>query len=454
MKNLIIPNLPDPIGKRIVVIGGGFAGIEFAKKISTKYYQVVLLDKNNYHQFQPLLYQVATAGIEPSAISYPFRKLFQNKDNFHFRVAEVTRVNTDLQELSTSVGQIKYDILVLAMGATTNFYGNSLLEKTSFKLKSTTEALNFRNSIIRKFEEALLTSGENERQPLLNFVIVGGGPTGVEVSGALAEMKSHILPKDYPEMDFSKMNIDLIEGSDRILSSMSINSSNKAKEYLEKFGVQVTTGVTVTSYDGETITLSDGSFKHAKTVMWAAGIKPVTIEGITPSAFLPNKRLKIDQFNRVAGFNNLFALGDMAATEIALPQVAQVAIQQGRRLARNLNVGTSDLSKWKVFKYRDLGSMATVGRNKAVAEIFGLKFHGFLAWFVWMFIHLISILGVKNRLQTFINWAWNYFTYDQSLRLMIITQKDTTDTSISQETKVDNFESKPPIQKKLLETAV
>ncbi|MEP7267989.1 MAG: FAD-dependent oxidoreductase, partial [Saprospiraceae bacterium] len=194
MKNLIIPNLPDPIGKRIVVIGGGFAGIEFAKKISTKYYQVVLLDKNNYHQFQPLLYQVATAGIEPSAISYPFRKLFQNKDNFHFRVAEVTRVNTDLQELNTSVGQIKYDILVLAMGATTNFYGNSLLEKTSFKLKSTTEALNFRNSIIRKFEEALLTSDENERQPLLNFVIVGGGPTGVEVSGALAEMKSHILP--------------------------------------------------------------------------------------------------------------------------------------------------------------------------------------------------------------------------------------------------------------------
>ncbi len=423
MKSVVDPNLPPALGKRIVVVGGGFAGIEFAKKISTKYYQVVLLDKNNYHQFQPLFYQVATAGIEPSAISYPFRKLFQNRKNLHFRMAEVMSVDTSRKALNTSIGEIKYDYLVLALGATTNFYGNEELQKNAFKLKSTSDALTFRNSILRKFELALLAPTKEKRKELLQFVIVGGGPTGVEVCGALSEMKKFILPKDYPEIDFDLMNIYLIEGSDRVLSAMSPSSSYTAEKYLENFGIHVIKNKTVKSYDGTTVTLSDESTLNTKTLVWAAGVKAVSIPGIDPSVLLPNKRIKVDEYNRVKGYNDVFVLGDLAANDQPLPQVAQVAIQQGKRLAKNLNKA-GDIRKWKPFTYHDMGTMATVGRNKAVAEIYGLKFQGFPAWFVWMFIHLISILGVKNRLQTFINWAWNYFSYDQSLRLMINTYKE------------------------------
>jgi NADH:ubiquinone reductase (H+-translocating) len=422
MKPTFDPNIPEPIGKRIVIVGGGFAGIEFAKKINTRYYQVVLLDKNNYHQFQPLFYQVATAGIEPSAISYPFRKLFQHKKNFHFRVAQVEGVDTVKKELATSIGSIRYDYLVMAMGAVTNFFGNSLLEQNTYQLKSISEALTFRNSILRKFEEALLADEAN-RKRLLQFVIVGGGPTGVEVAGALAEMKKFILPKDYPELDFDDMQIYLVEGSGRVLAGMSEDSSARAADYLEEFGVQLIRNKTVRSYDGTIVALSDGSTIETKTVVWAAGIKAASMEGIDPSILLKNNRMQVDAYNRVLGYHDIFALGDQAANEKPLPQVAQVAIQQGKQLARNLNKGL-DPRKWKAFTYRDMGSMATIGRNKAVAEIFGFRFQGFVAWFVWMFVHLISILGVKNRVQTFINWAWNYFTYDQSLRLMFHMQKD------------------------------
>ena len=425
MKSVVDPNLPPALGKRIVVVGGGFAGIEFAKKISTKYYQVVLLDKNNYHQFQPLFYQVATASIEPSAISYPFRKLFQNRTNFHFRMTEVLNVDSARKVLNTSIGEIKYDYLVLAMGAATNFYNNELLEHYSYRLKSTSDALTFRNSILRKFELALLAPNKEKRKELLQFVIVGGGPTGVEVCGALSEMKKFILPKDYPEIDFDLMNIYLIEGSNRVLSAMSPSSSNTAEQYLENFGIHVKKNKTVKSYDGTTVTLSDESTLNTKTLVWAAGVKAVSIPGIDPGVVLPNNRIKVDEYNRVRGYNDVFVLGDLAANDQPLPQVAQVAIQQGKQLANNLNKA-GDVRRWKPFTYHDMGTMATVGRNKAVAEIFGLQFQGFAAWFVWMFIHLISILGVKNRLQTFINWAWNYFTYDQSLRLMINTHKENT----------------------------
>ncbi len=423
MKSVVDPNLPPALGKRIVVVGGGFAGIEFAKKISTKYYQVVLLDKNNYHQFQPLFYQVATAGIEPSAISYPFRKLFQNRKNLHFRMTEVLNVDTTRKCLDTSIGEIKYDYLVLAMGATTNFYNNEQLERNSFRLKSTSDALTFRNSILRKFELALLAPTKEKRKELLQFVIVGGGPTGVEVCGALSEMKKFILPKDYPEIDFDLMNIYLIESSDRVLAAMSPSSSLTAEKYLENFGIQVIKNKTVKSYDGTTVTLSDETTLNTKTLVWAAGVKAVSIPGIDPNVVLPNNRIKVDEYNRVKGYNDVFVLGDLAANDKPLPQVAQVAIQQGKQLAKNLNKA-GDVRKWKPFIYHDMGTMATVGRNKAVAEIYGLQIQGFTAWFVWMFIHLISILGVKNRLQTFINWAWNYFSYDQSLRLMINTYKE------------------------------
>lgn len=416
-------NLPAAIGKRIVIVGGGFAGIELARNISQPDYQIVLIDRNNFHQFQPLFYQVATAGLEPSAISYPFRKWFQDKKNFHFRLAEVIAVHPDQHQIETSIGNIDYDYLVLAMGATTNFYGNASLEKNTFPLKSIQESLSFRNSILNKFEEALLMSDEQTRRSLLQFIVVGGGPTGVEVSGALAEMKKFILPKDYPELDFDLMQIHLVEGSDRVLNAMNPSSSEKAETYLHKLGVHLIKGKTVKSYDGSVLTLSDHTTLESKTVIWAAGVRAASIPGLKEEAYLPNRRIKVDAFNRVHGHTDIFALGDLAATEQPLPQVAQVAIQQGARLASNLNKKSE--AKWLPFNYHNQGSMATVGRNKAVAEIYGLKFSGFIAWFIWMFIHLVSLLGFKNRIQTFINWAWNYFSYDQTLRLIIHSKKET-----------------------------
>jgi len=422
--NAFEPNLPASTGKRIVIVGGGFAGITLAQKIARPDYQVVLIDKNNFHQFQPLFYQVATAGLEPSAISYPFRKWFQNKSNFHFRLAEVLAIQPEQHQIETSIGTIQYDYLVLAMGATTNFYGNHSLEKHTYPLKSIHESLAFRNSILNKFEQALLVNDINARRRLLQFVVVGGGPTGVEVSGALAEMKKFILPKDYPELDFDLMQIYLVEGSNRVLNAMSPESSARATEYLHQFGVNVILGKTVNSYDGALLTLSDHTTFESKTVIWAAGVKPASIPGLDAQAYLPNKRLRVDQFNRVNGYDEIFALGDLAATDKPLPQVAQVAIQQAKRLASNLNKKQS--AQWLPFKYHNHGTMATVGRNKAVAEIYGLRFSGFVAWFIWMFIHLVSLLGFKNRMQTFINWAWNYFSYDQTLRLIIHSKKENT----------------------------
>jgi NADH:ubiquinone reductase (H+-translocating) len=420
--NVLNLNLPVPTGKRIVIVGGGFAGIEFAKKMNHPEYQIVLLDKNNYHQFQPLFYQVATAGIEPSAISYPFRKLFQNKTNFHFRLAEVNEILPSAKLLNTTIGQISYDILVLAMGAKTNYYGNKDLEKYTYPLKSISDSLSFRNSILNKFEQALLKSNREDIHQLLQFVVVGGGPTGVEVSGALAEMKKFILPKDYPELDFNLMKIYLIEGSDRLLNGMTLFSSEHAKHYLRSMGVDVILNKSVKSYNGRTLVLSDQTKIEADTVIWAAGIKGAGVKGLNENVYLPNQRLRVDDYNRVKGYEDIFALGDLAAHEATSPQVAQGAIQQGLLLARNLNHGFNPI-KWKSYHYFDKGSMATVGRNKAVAEIMGLKFSGFLAWFVWMFIHLMSILGFKNKVQTLINWAWSYFSYDQSLRLMIQANK-------------------------------
>lgn len=420
--NVFDPNLPLSNGKRIVIVGGGFAGIKLAQKISRPDYQVVLIDKNNFHQFQPLFYQVATAGLEPSAISYPFRKWFQHKTNFHFRLAEVKSIHPEQNQVETSIGTIDYDYLVLAMGATTNFYGNGSLEKYTYPLKSVHESLAFRNSILNKFEEALLVNNPQTRRRLLQFIVVGGGPTGVEVSGALAEMKKFILPKDYPELNFDLMQIYLVEGSDRVLNAMSPESSAQAKDYLTQLGVKVILGKTVSSYDGDVLLLSDQTPLESKTVIWAAGVKAASAPGLNNEVYLPNRRLKVDAYNRVLGYATIFALGDLAATETVLPQVAQVAIQQAARLASNLNKNPT--GKWLPFKYHNRGTMATVGRNKAVAEIYGLRFTGFIAWFIWMFIHLVSLLGFKNRMQTFINWAWNYFSYDQTLRLIIHSKKE------------------------------
>ena len=421
-------NIPSSDLERVVILGGGFAGIELAKKLSSKKYQIVLLDKNNYHQFQPLFYQVATAGLEPSAISFPFRKLFQKNKQFHFRMTSVEGVDTPNQEVYTDIGVIKYDKLVVAMGATTNFYNNAQIEANVLPLKSTAEALNLRNTLFNTFEKALLESNAAKRKALLTVVIVGGGATGVEVSGSLADMRKLILPKDYPEINFDEMEIYLVDGAERLLSGMKEHASQKAKEYLQKLGIQLIQKAHVTSYDGSILVLGNGEAIETKTVIWAAGVKANALKGIEMELILPNNRISVNEYNQVNSYSNVFALGDIASMSSDVPypkghpQVAQVAIQQARFLARNLN--EQKQSSWKKFTYKDLGSMATIGRNLAVVEFPKMKFAGFFAWCVWMFVHLISLIGTKNKVQTFLNWVWNYFTYDQSLRLILSPKKE------------------------------
>ena len=421
-------NIPSSDLERVVILGGGFAGIELAKKLSSKKYQIVLLDKNNYHQFQPLFYQVATAGLEPSAISFPFRKLFQKNKQFHFRMTSVEGVDTANQEVYTDIGVIKYDKLVVAMGATTNFYNNAQIKANVLPLKSTAEALNLRNTLFNTFEKALLESNAAKRKALLTVVIVGGGATGVEVSGSLADMRKLILPKDYPEINFDEMEIYLVDGAERLLSGMKEHASQKAKEYLQKLGIQLIQKAHVTSYDGSILVLGNGEAIETKTVIWAAGVKANALKGIEMELILPNNRISVNEYNQVNSYSNVFALGDVASMSSDVPypkghpQVAQVAIQQARFLARNLN--EQKQSSWKKFTYKDLGSMATIGRNLAVVEFPKMKFAGFFAWCVWMFVHLISLIGTKNKVQTFLNWVWNYFTYDQSLRLILSPKKE------------------------------
>lgn len=409
--------------KRVVIVGGGFGGLKIARDLVKSDFQVVLLDKNNYHQFQPLFYQVATAGLEPSAISFPFRKIFQKAHNMHIRIAEVKKIDPGRNQLETSIGVVDYDYLVIAIGTDTNFFGNANMREKAIPMKSVSEALMLRNTILQNYEDALLTEDTRKRMGLMNIVVVGGGPTGVEISGTLAEMKKIVLPKDYPELDFKMMQVHLLEGSPKVLNGMSEAASRKAKEYLVQLGVDVRLNARVKDYDGTTVFLEDGTSIHTDTLVWAAGVTGNRIEGLDPAAIAKANRIKVDRFNRVEGYKNIFAIGDIAwMTEENYPnghpQVAQVAIQEGKLLAKNLKA-ESEGKPVKAFHYKDLGSMATIGRNKAVADLPKFKFQGFFAWLVWMFVHLMSIVGIKNRLIIFINWVWNYVTYDQSLRLII-----------------------------------
>ncbi len=417
-------NIPETTKKRVVIIGVGFAGLSLAKKIDKNIYQVVLIDKNNYHQFQPLFYQVATAGLEPSAISFPLRKVFQKNKDIHIRVCEVTEIIEKENYLLTNIGRINYDYLVVATGADTNYYGNKEIQKNALSMKSVSEALYIRNRVLCNFEEALTTKDLELQKELLNIVVVGGGPTGVEVSGTLAEMKKTVLPKDYPELDFNMMTITLVEAGSHVLGSMSETSSVHAKKFLKQLGVKVLVNTRVSGYDGDILTFVDGNTIRTKTLIWAAGIKAAVITGIPESSIHKSGRILVDAFNKIEGTKNIFALGDvclMLSDEKFTnghPQVAQPAMQQGVLLADNLKRSAMNIH-WKEFAYKDLGSMATVGRNLAVVELPNFKFHGFFAWLVWMLVHLMSIVGVKNRLFVFINWVWNYISYDQSLRLII-----------------------------------
>jgi NADH dehydrogenase len=416
----MLANIPYTNHKRIVIIGAGFGGLSLGRELAKRDdLQVVIIDKNNFHQFQPLFYQVATAGLEPSSISFPLRKAFQSKKNVHIRVTEVTAVHTDRKSLDTPLGEITYDYLVIATGATTNYFGMKEIEDRAIPMKSVSEALALRNRVLQNLEDALGAETEDEREGLLSIVIVGGGPTGVELSGSLAEMKKYILPKDYPELDFSSMKIYLLEGMDKLLGVMSEQSSAKSRKYLEEMGVEVLTGQAVAGYDGKYVTTKQGMKIRTDNLIWAAGVKANALNGINPEVLVRGGRIKVDEFNRVQGYSDIFAIGDVASMsegkfENGHPQLAQPAMQQGKALAKKPPVP---------FKYNDLGSMATVGRNKAVVDLPWIKFQGFLAWLTWMFIHLISIVGVKNKVLTFINWFWSYVTFDQSLRL-ILTPKE------------------------------
>lgn len=413
---------------KVVIVGAGFGGLKLARKLNNKAgFEVVLIDKFNYHQFQPLFYQVATAGLDASNISFPLRKVFQRSKNVRIRLAELTKVIPAENKVVTDAEEIVYDALVLATGADTNFFGNNVLADKAFPMKSTVEALQLRYRLLQNLEECLTIHDDNELQRRMNIVIVGGGPTGVEVAGALAEMKKYILPKEYPELDFSRMHINLVEGSPKTLGAMSEKSSEQSRKYLERLGVIVKTGTVVKDYDGETATLSDGTTIPSRTVIWAAGIKGNVPVGIDPELIVKGNRIKTDRHSLISGQENIYAIGDLAYMETPKyahghPQVAPVAMQQADLLAENLIKieRRSNAASLVEFEYHDKGSMATVGRNLAVVDIPKPKLHfgGFLAWMIWMGLHLMLILGVKNRFFVFSNWLYNYFTYDQNLRLI------------------------------------
>lgn len=417
-------NIPSSNKQRIVIIGAGFAGIEIARKLDISNFQVVLIDKNNYHTFQPLLYQVATAGLEADSIAYGIREIAQkfNRNNFFFRMAEVNNISPEENIVYTNIGEISYDYLIISTGSRTNFYGNQNVEKYSMPMKSVVQALDLRHVILQNFEKAILVSDLEEQNRLINFVIVGGGPTGVELAGALAELKNHVLPLDYPDLDIRKMNIHIMDATERLLTGMSKNAGDKAALYLEELGVQIWYNTIVKDYDGKRVTTNHRGFE-TKTMIWAAGVKGAVINGIKEES-VERSRFLVDEFNTILGYENIYAVGDVALLRSKKspnghPMVAQVAIQQGELLAKNLNKSFFKNQKMTAFVYKDKGSMATVGRNKAVVDLPNFKFQGFFAWIVWMFIHLVSLVGFRNKVVTLANWIIQYFSYDRHVRLII-----------------------------------
>lgn len=420
-------NIPDTDKKRVVIVGGGFGGLKLVDKLDKKRFQVVLIDKNNYHQFPPLLYQVASSGLDYSSISFPFRKLFHGRRNVYFRLAEVSAVIAEKNRIETSIGPLEYDYLVLAAGTMTNFFGNQTIESTAWPMKTVEEAMALRDVLLVNFEKAAISTDPYEKQSLLNIVVVGGGATGVEVSGALSEMKRFVLPKDYPDLGKFSVNIYLVEGSSKILGAMSPSSSSNADRFLREMGVKIMLDKKVVDYRDGKVMLDNGETIPSQTLVWVSGVTAVRFEQIDPAHIGHAGRIQVNAFNQVEDFPNLFAIGDIALmTEEKYPkghpQVAQVAIQQGKLLAKNL-LRIENGQVPEAFHYKDLGTLATVGRNRAVADLKHMKLHGFTAWMVWMLVHLRSILGVKNKLIVLINWVWNYFTYDRSMRFILYIPK-------------------------------
>lgn len=422
-------NLPKSDKKRVVIVGGGFGGLTLANKLRKSNYQVVLVDRNNYHQFPPLIYQIASAGIEPSSISFPFRKIFQRRKNFYFRMAEVRSIFPKEKIIQTSIGKVRYDYLVLAAGATTNYFGNKDVEEEAMPMKNVSEAMGLRNALLDNFERALTCATEQERQELLNVVIVGGGATGVEIAGALSEMKNFVLPKDYPDLPTSLMHVYLIEAGPKLLPAMSPSSSEKVEKYLHRMGVNIMLGKMVTDFKDHKVILKDGSTIPTRTFIWVSGVAAQPVGNLDPSHLGRGRRIIVDEHNHVPGLDGVYCIGDQCIMPEGdshwpggHPQLAQVAIQQGALLAKNL-IRQEEGKEMKPFKYKNLGTMATVGRNKAVAEFSQWKFGGFFAWVLWLVVHLRSILGVRNKLIVLFNWLWNYISYSQSLRMIIYAKK-------------------------------
>jgi NADH dehydrogenase len=417
-------NIPQLSIPRVVIIGAGFGGLALAKKLRNKNLQVVLLDKHNYHNFQPLLYQVATGGLEAGSIAYPIRKVIQEYKDFYFRLTSVKEIDTVNQKVIAEIGDLHYDYLVIATGSKTNFFGNKEIERNVMSMKTIPQSLNIRSLILENFEQAVLTKDEADRNSLINFVLVGAGPTGVELAGALAEMKKAILQKDYPDLDISKMEINLVQSGDRVLNTMSEKSSLAAEKFLNNLGVTIWKNVRVTNYDGRTITTnSDITFETA-TVIWTAGVQGAIVHGLDAKSLVERaERIRVNPFNQVIGYKNIFALGDIAYMESEKypqghPMMAQPAMQQGDLLAENL-VKCINNKPMKPFEYNDKGSMATIGRNLAVVDLPHYHFSGVFAWFVWMFVHLFSLIGFKNRAVVFLNWVYNYIRFDREGRLIV-----------------------------------
>jgi NADH:ubiquinone reductase (H+-translocating) len=414
--------------QKIVVIGAGFAGLSFAKSIDGKLFEVILIDKLNHHQFQPLFYQVAAAQLEPSSISFPIRNIFRNQSHITVKMCEVLEIKTHTQQIITTQGSLPYDKLVIATGCKTNFFQNSLIEKHAFTLKSTTEAIQVRNHLLGLFE-SLSSEDHTSHDPRNTIVIVGGGPTGVELAGAFSEIIKRVLPQEYPSLDPSKMKVILIEGSKHTLNNMSDLAKIASQQYLESMSVEVITETFVKNYDGSVITLNNGQTIQSSTLIWAAGVSGNILPGLNESCYLPNARYKVNRFNQITGYTNIYAIGDIASMETPKypkghPQVANVAINQAKNLAKNLK---RDFQGGQMipYEYTDLGSMATIGKNKAVVDLPFVKFKGFFAWLVWMFLHLMLILSVRNKLIILIHWTWAYFTRDSSLRLIFKPNKTT-----------------------------
>ena len=429
-------NIPQSNNPRVVIIGGGFAGIALAKKLKNKNIQVVLLDKHNYHTFQPLLYQVATGGLEAGSIAYPIRKVIHLYDDFYFRLTSVKEIDTINQKVIAEIGDLHYDYLVIATGSKTNYFGNKEIERNSMSMKTIPQSLNIRSLILENFEQAVLTTDQADKDALINFVLVGAGPTGVELAGALAEMKRAILQKDYPDLDIDKMQINLVQSGDRILNTMSEKSSAEAEKFLINLGVTIWKNVRVTNYDGRTITTNSDLIFETATVIWTAGVQGAKIEGLDGKSLVEKvDRIRVNEFSQVVGYDTIFAVGDIASMETEKypqghPMMAQPAMQQGELLGENL-VKLLNNKPMKAFEYNDKGSMATIGRNLAVVDLPHYHFSGVFAWFVWMFVHLFSLIGFKNKAVVFLNWVYNYIRFDREGRLIIRPYKKRSFTTFT-----------------------